>query len=561
MVKFLRQKIIIIPLFLSCFAATAQQPTKERVSTDEKNQAARTANPGKDQSDKGSSATLQRMEVLCEVEGATISIDGAAHEPFTDGKFSKLLSYGRHRYAVEAPMYHPVSGEREVTAQASLSIVVKLKPNFGKLTINTQPEQGADVFIDDVKHGQSPLVVERIGSGKHTIRAEKAQFLPATQEKNITAGAEGTLTLNMTSSSALITITASGNADIYVNDEKMATARWSGKLAPGKYKVEARKPAHRSSTATLTAQAGEKKAIALAAPTPMYGSLSVKTGKARAAVFVDGKRYGTTPTTVKRALVGSHDIELQVNGYKTYRQTVEIEEDTMLAMDVALEKKDTTGMLVISANTKAKISINGEEKGYTPITIDSLPPMRTEVLFTANGYRPLIGSGVVAPGKTNVHGKLDMIPVILLDYTMSPPTSYLGFSAGYCKNWGGYLQYRADWKMEERVNLTRINEYFNGGQRRYFRMSATAGGILRLFDFLWAYGGMGYGKYGAVYQMGENRAMYTAGLIKGLELEFGAKFKVWKMVSVSAGYSTIAWSDFGELHFRVGLMIPIPEDF
>ncbi|MDR1342798.1 MAG: PEGA domain-containing protein [Prevotellaceae bacterium] len=602
MVNFLRQKIIIMSFFLSCFAATAQQLAVESFNADETDQAAHAASPRKDQNDKvcaivkvetplllqdftldtagtgivhteqksgeiwiylspgtaqitlahkqlgavsykfgealkeatayamklksestktvvtDSSAALQRMEVLRGVEGATVSIDGAAPDTLTNGK-------------------------------------------FGKLTINTQPEQGADVFIDGVKRGQSPLIVERIGIGKHTIRAEKAQFLPATQEKNVTESVAGTLTLKMTSSSALITITAGGGADIYVNDEKMATARWSGKLDSGKYRVEARKPSHRSAVATLVAKAGEKKTIALAAPTPIYGSLSIKTGKVRAAVFVDGKRYGTTPATVKRVLAGSRNVELQANGYHPYKQTVEVQKDTMLTMDVVLAKKDTTGTLVISANTKAKVSVNGEDKGYVPITVDDLPLIRTEVLFTADGYRPLMGVGVVAPGKTNVHGEMDVIPIIMLDYIMSPPTSYFGLSAGYCKSWGGYFQYRADWKMEEKANLMRINEYFTGGQKKYFRASTTAGGILRLFDFMWIYGGMGYGKYGAVYQMKENRAMYTAGLIKGLELEFGAKFKVWKIFSVSAGYSTIAWSDFGELHFGVGLMIPLPEYF
>ncbi|MDR2813037.1 MAG: PEGA domain-containing protein, partial [Prevotellaceae bacterium] len=61
--------------------------------------------------------TLQYMEVHCGIEGATIKIDDEAPEPFTDGKFQKALSYGKHRYTVEAPMHHPESGVKEVTAQ------------------------------------------------------------------------------------------------------------------------------------------------------------------------------------------------------------------------------------------------------------------------------------------------------------------------------------------------------------------------------------------------------------------------------------------------------------
>ncbi|MDR1416764.1 MAG: PEGA domain-containing protein [Prevotellaceae bacterium] len=502
------------------------------------------------------SATLQYMEALCEAEGATISIDGAMPEPFIGGKFTKQLSYGQRRYTVEAPMHYPESGVVELTAQASKPLVAKLKPKFGKLIINTQPEQGADVFIDGVKRGQSPLVIERIDSGVHKIRAEKAQILSTTQEKNIAEGATETITLNVSANAPRITIIARSGADIYVNDEKKEAARWSGNLSPGRYKVEARKPAHRSSVVTLVSKIGENQTISLVAPTPMYGSLNVKTGKVRAVVFVDGKKYGTTPTTVKNILVGTRNIELQADGYQPYKQTVEIQERKILPMDVVLPRKDSTGTLVITANTKTKISLNGAEKGSTPITVDSLPLIRTEILFMADGYRPLMGIGTVAPGKTFVYGGLDLIPVALLSYIMSPPTSYLGFSVGYCKKFGGYLQYRADWEMEEKANLARINEDFTSGQRKYFRSSVTAGGTLRIFNFMWVYAGLGYGKYGAVYQVGENRVIYTAGLLKGLELEYGATFRLWKMFSASIGYSTIARSNFGELHFGIGLIIP-----
>lgn len=501
-------------------------------------------------------ATLRYVEFRCKVKGATISINDAAPEPFVDGKFGRQLPSGTYRYTVEAPMYYQTSGVKEVTAQNITPVAVKLKPKFGKLTINTQPEQGADIFIDGKKRGQSPLVVE-LSSGKHVIRAEKDLFLPISQEKNVADGSTSSITLSMTPTTAYVTLTAGGGADIYINDEKMATSRWSGSLAPGEYRAEARKPSHRTSSVTFACTAGQSKTVALATPKPIYGLIDVKSENVRATIFIDGKRSGTTPAVVKNVLTGSRDIELRANGYIPYLQTVTVEEGKTLSVAATLQREDSVGSLVVTANTKAKISVQGEEVGYTPITVENLPLVKTEVLFEAPGYKSIMGVGTVAPGKTRVDGVMEVVPAIMLTCLMSPPTSYLGFSAGYCKNIGGYLQYRADWQMEEKANLVPINEDFKGGKRRYFRSSFTAGGILRLSDYVWIYGGLGHGKYGAVYQEGVNRALFSAGLIKGLEMEFGVTGRVWKIFTVSAGYSTIARSNFGEMHFGVGILIPI----
>jgi hypothetical protein len=123
---------------------------------------------------------------------------------------------------------------------------------------------------------------------------------------------------------------------------------------------------------------------------------------------------------------------------------------------------------------------------------------------------------------------------------------------GYCERWGGYFQLRDVIRTANLIEdkLKYIDENFYGGEKNYFRSSVTAGAMLRLFSFMYVYGGLGYGKYGAVYEVDEK--YYTVGLIKGLELEYGVTFRLWRLLSLTAGYSTIANSNFGELHFGIG---------
>jgi hypothetical protein len=510
---------------------------------------------------------LQYLEMICAVEGATIKIDDEAPEPFVNGKFQKALSYGKHRYTVEAPMYHPESGIREVTVQKTEPVAIQLKPKFGSLTVNTQPEQGADVFIDDVKRGQSPLTIEQLSSGAHKVRVIKAQFLPVAQDKTMTDGATETLTLTMQPNFAIITLTTPGGGDIYINDEKKGVAQWSGRLTPGQYKVEVRKPSHRSSVATITSEAGKDKTVSLETPSPIYGSLEIKETNVKAGIFIDGEHRGATPVIINRVLVGSHTLELRAEGYKPYRRTIEVQEGKMLPVSAELQEEEKTGSLNITANTRAAVSVDGKHVGLTPVTATNLPLGEKTVVFIASGYKSLAKTMTIMPGHNEIYGELKqkrvIRPVLAIDYRFSLPTSPLGFSIGYCKRWGGYFQYRSDLikTSEEKSliesNLKNIDGNFYGGEKEYFRSSVTAGAMLRFFSFLYMYGGLGYGKYGAVYKVEEdaNEVFYTAGLTKGLEMECGLTLRVLRMFSLTAGYSTISSSDFGELHFGVGLML------
>ncbi|MDR3367179.1 MAG: PEGA domain-containing protein [Prevotellaceae bacterium] len=513
---------------------------------------------------------LQYIEVECNVAGATIKIDNEKPEVFTNGKFSKAVSYGKHRYTVEAPMYHPESGIREVTVEKSAPLTVELRPQFGQLTINTTPEPGAEVFIDDEKRGKSPLTIGRLKSGTHKIRVVKPQFLPAEQKQTIADGATESLTLTMQPNFAVITLTAPDGGDIYINDEKKATAQWKGRLTPGPYKVEVRKPSHRSSVKAITSEAGKNETIRLAAPTPIYGALNVKEKNVKADIFIDGKKYGKTPNIIKNLLVGKHFVELRAEGYKPSLQEVEVREGKEQLVAVQLQEEEKTGSLTVTANIPVSVGIHidGKYMGSAPLSV-TLPVGAKKVAFDAPGYRPLTATVFIKPGKNKVYGELkqkltakvyqkltdDSIdPVILPSYRISPPTSYFGLSGGYCKTWGVYGQFRVKDK-----NVRDIDKAFYGGEKKYVRLSLTAGGMLRLFELMYIYGGLGYGQYGAVYQTDNNAGVYyyyTSGLTEGLELEYGATFRCWKYLTLTAGYSTIAGSDFGELHFGVGVLIP-----
>jgi hypothetical protein len=177
----------------------------------------------------------------------------------------------------------------------------------------------------------------------------------------MTDGANIPLTLTMQPNFAVITLTASDGGDIYLNDERKAAGQWSGRLTSGQYKVEVRKPSHRPSVTSVTARAGENQTVELTAPTPIYGSLNVKSNIS-ADIFIDGKQeQSTTPAIVKNVLTGNRTIMLRAQGYENYMQTVEVTEGKMAEVTAVLQKNGSMEPPKVPVNPEQDKSFYGKK--------------------------------------------------------------------------------------------------------------------------------------------------------------------------------------------------------
>jgi hypothetical protein len=64
---------------------------------------------------------------------------------------------GKYTYRIEKSLYNKSAGRFEITGQekdGKKDLPVELKPAYGTIKINTLPEQGATVLIDDVETGK-----------------------------------------------------------------------------------------------------------------------------------------------------------------------------------------------------------------------------------------------------------------------------------------------------------------------------------------------------------------------------------------------------------------------
>ncbi|GHT44905.1 hypothetical protein AGMMS49965_21360 [Bacteroidia bacterium] len=133
---------------------------------------------------------LQYFVVNCSVPGATIKIDGNPSEAFSNGMFQKLLSYGKHQYTIEAPMYYPLSGQIEIRASEKSSLTPDLKPAFAIITLTGD----GDIYVNDERKGTNAWN-GRLMPGAYKVEVKKASHRSSVGSFEVKAGENKTFPL------------------------------------------------------------------------------------------------------------------------------------------------------------------------------------------------------------------------------------------------------------------------------------------------------------------------------------------------------------------------------
>lgn len=276
-------------------------------------------------------------------------VENGAQEilPMREGGIaSKMLNYGTYSYSIAADKYHTKEGTFTVSATQT-EMTVDLFPQFGWLTITGDNiSQGGYVFATNtatggmIQLGTIPLNNKEMSSGVYTLRVQKEKYKDYSTTITIEDGKTTTIRPSLEANFAQVTLTTNEGADIYVDGNRLGTTRWTGTLELGEHSVETRQASHHSAytNVRITPQSAGQ-TITLNNPLPIYGSLIVDGSPADVAVYVDGKKVGTSPLFVSELLIGTHKIRLEKDGYDKQEKTVQIAENQESMLDFTLAKE------------------------------------------------------------------------------------------------------------------------------------------------------------------------------------------------------------------------------
>jgi hypothetical protein len=309
-----------------------------------------------------SQPTTGYMSVMSVPSGATVIVDGVSRGA-TPTTVSGLAA-GTHTVRISLAGYADYEGTWAVNPGQTTQVAVTLaSPTTGTLSVTSTPGS-ANVAVDDVARGKTPLTISGLDPGSHKVTISMSGYIDYITDVQITAGQvtavsavlkvgsnTGTIEVSSEPSGASVNLDGWQKGNTPVSLQNVRTGNHELTLSLAGY-PDWKQTVTVSSGRTTTVNAVMETSPATGAGT---GSLSVATTPAGAQVIVDGVLIGNSPTKSTGLAPGSHTLLLRMEGYQdlsvpitiTTGQTTEYSTSLAPAAGAGLMSNRTPGFTAV----------------------------------------------------------------------------------------------------------------------------------------------------------------------------------------------------------------------
>ncbi|HPC36714.1 MAG TPA: PEGA domain-containing protein [Candidatus Marinimicrobia bacterium] len=258
-------------------------------------------------------------------EGAEVLINGkkVGVTPYIDQRCPS----GNYQIEVRKKLYYSATETIPVEDGKATQRTFVLKSNYGRIAINSSPEEGAEVWIDGKLVGVTPYLDPKCPSGIYQVEVKKPYFFPTSEQITVVDNKETRRTFILNPSVGTLVVNAPG-ADIYLNDTRLGTGKIEKKLDPGIYTITAQRDKYYPETKEIYLTFGEVKTVDIDLQ-PKIGSLSINVEplEARNAnIIFDSKPVGQAPKVITD-LIGVHQIEVTAPRFLPESRSITIVEN------------------------------------------------------------------------------------------------------------------------------------------------------------------------------------------------------------------------------------------
>jgi hypothetical protein len=181
-------------------------------------------------------------------------------------------------------------------------------------------------------------------------------------------------------------------AEVAVDGEVKGKLPIKVSVAPGRHQIVVRKAGfvNWEKWAEVTENQTATFEVVLKAQEKPKGSLLVSSAPAGAEVRLNGAPKGKAPQVIENLDAGNYEVDLSLDGHKSFRQTVQVREGQRETVSGVLEASTgPTGELTVLCDApKAVIFVDGEDKGSPPARISGLKAGDHVVECRAPNYPP-----------------------------------------------------------------------------------------------------------------------------------------------------------------------------
>ncbi|MBR1777722.1 MAG: PEGA domain-containing protein [Alphaproteobacteria bacterium] len=258
------------------------------------------------------------------VSGISARFDGFEKEDESiqktkSGYTVKLLyKFSKKAIAAEKERLKSVAADRSKKEEMSV-FGSKADATKGVLIVETTPVDGAAVYVDGDRYGQTPMTVYgSLSAGQHSLRIDHPRYQTVTE--NIIAVPGKTVRVKKTLVPAFAEVSVSTdpvNADVFLDGKPLGTAPLTYDRIPVEEEItlSLRHPEMETMSVPLKLKKNDMRPINIVLP-EKSAAFSVFSFPSDAEVFIDKRRVGKTPLRDISVSRGSHTFTVEKDGYE-----------------------------------------------------------------------------------------------------------------------------------------------------------------------------------------------------------------------------------------------------
>ena len=311
--------------------------------------------------------TAKSVALDFEPEPASVSLPSTLFKVKIGDRF--LLRPGSHRVVAEAPGYYPLDTKIDVGPLADQVIALTLTKLPGLVTVTTEPEINAQVLVDGVSIGKTPLVDAEITPGMHQLELSAERYLAAARELEVAGANERqALAVTLTPDWAIVSLnTAPSGATVLVDGAEAGVTPAAVEIMSGEHDIEVRLAGYNAWTSKVLVEADKPQQLPDVALTQADGRVEVASNPSEATVSVDGEFRGRTPLAIRLSPGRTHRVAFSKPGYESATRELSVAADSGRKLQIDLTPQ--YGEIEVTSTPPAEVFVDGERRGSTPVTL------------------------------------------------------------------------------------------------------------------------------------------------------------------------------------------------
>ncbi|HTJ43273.1 MAG TPA: PEGA domain-containing protein [Kofleriaceae bacterium] len=282
--------------------------------------------------------------VEADVPDAEVWLDGNKLPDHTPTVINNVVE-GLHVVEVRKEPAIPWKQTVQVTADQQVKVSAGLKASVGgqggsiRVLSNVN---GAHVFLDGVDMGAVPIDIKDAKPGEHIIDVKAPGYQDREEKVTVNAGSAAILKLDLNPTApkdtgTLKVVSPVPNADVFIDGASVGKVPVEKMISGGEHFVVVQLEGYKKFELKVRLEPGQTQTVS--AELKAVGQLRILSTPPGATVLINGLPQGQTPLELKELEVGATVVQIELEDFNQYSETINIEGGKSAVIQATLEKK------------------------------------------------------------------------------------------------------------------------------------------------------------------------------------------------------------------------------